>query len=95
MAGCHCKEMLYCACWVPFKLIFLSSGVGKVILQLRNKGYKKNQEDGHSSLPFSVVWHIWYFDRAVMQDVWHQVQPCNLKDEKIPGLMAKSYRKPS
>ena len=52
VAGCHCKKMLYCACWVPFKLIFLSSGVGKVILQLRNKGYKKTKRMDTAAYPF-------------------------------------------
>lgn len=40
----------------------------------------KSGEDGQSGLPFSVVRHIWYFDRAVVQNVRYQIQPCNLKE---------------
>jgi len=30
-----------------------------------------------------------------MQNVWHQVQPCNLEDEKNTWFKVKSYQKAS
>ena len=51
------------------------------------------REDEQGSLPFSVIGHIWYFDRAVVQNVWHQVQPCDLQRQMSLRFSTKMMKK--